>query len=502
MEILNFLLPIHLSPFKIDILPGVFFVIIWGLFIFTIVRVYQTAKPENWENNWYGGNKNNKSKKMDAEHGSVMEISEAVATPAEKLADIMPGMILIIGLLGTFLGLGLALDKASSILTGANALSNMDASMANLMQMLEGLGTKFKTSTWGLLAFILLKVILSKNGYEEHRLRWSIEKVKSELDIVREQDLLEQRTNNQKIIDSMQAIAISFERSIQKNQIQYNQKIQALIEYGAQTANSIQLNHQENKSFLNELVAQGKESKDAMVGFIEKNEATVSTLNKSAAGMSDAAIQMGQSAIHLQGVIDSFKTNMGEVISLMKDDLNSTIKGMNESFGNNMSEMSKGLGIATTDISNAVKSLSINVDKTMSDVTKTISDSMDLQIKSSTQFSVMSDSLIDQVEGMTGLVEKLGDNITHGLKSVSESNRYMINVAKKTEELANLVDTTFSESVEKIHSVTTLKPSLDNLVHGINSQIAILTQIETNTSVPEVVKKTNTILPKIGFGGK
>ena len=115
MEILNFLLPIHLSPFKIDILPGVFFVIIWGLFVFTIVRVYQTAKPENWENNWYGGNKNNKSKKMDAEHGSVMEISEAVATPAEKLADIMPGMILIIGLLGTFLGLGLALDKASSI---------------------------------------------------------------------------------------------------------------------------------------------------------------------------------------------------------------------------------------------------------------------------------------------------------------------------------------------------------------------------------------------------
>ena len=216
MEILSFLLPFNLSPFGWDALPSIFFFVIWGLFFFTIVRVYQTAKPENWEHNWYGGNKGDKTKKLDAEHGSVMEISEAVATPSEKLADIMPGMILIIGLLGTFLGLGLALDKASSILTGANALSNMDASMANLMQMLEGLGTKFKTSTWGLLAFILLKVILSKNGYEERRLRWSIEKVKSELDIIRDQNLQEERNNNNKLIQCMQNIAMQFEQTVMR----------------------------------------------------------------------------------------------------------------------------------------------------------------------------------------------------------------------------------------------------------------------------------------------
>ena len=243
MEILSFLLPFHLSPFKLDVLPSIFFLVIWGVFFFTIFKVYQTAKPENWENNWYGGNKNNKSKKLDAEHGSVMEISEAVATPAEKLADIMPGMILIIGLLGTFLGLGLALDKASLILTGANALSNMDASMANLMQMLEGLGTKFKTSTWGLLAFILLKVILSKNGYEERRLRWSIEKVKSELDIVRDQKLQEKRNNNNKLIDCMQSIAMQFEKTVAKNQSANQEQLQQLARHTQDTIKAIHLSH-------------------------------------------------------------------------------------------------------------------------------------------------------------------------------------------------------------------------------------------------------------------
>ena len=527
MEILSFLLPFHLSPFKLDVLPSIFFLVIWGVFFFTIFKVYQTAKPENWENNWYGGNKSNKSKKLDAEHGSVMEISEAVATPAEKLADIMPGMILIIGLLGTFLGLGLALDKASSILTGANALSNMDASMANLMQMLEGLGTKFKTSTWGLLAFILLKVILSKNGYEERRLRWSIEKVKSELDVVRDQKLQEERNNNNKLIECMQNIAMQFEKTVEKNQFTNQDQLQLLTNHSQETIKAIQFSHDEQLKQLNfsnkenvrslasqselieklivntqqnhlstieqlgkflfstehnskellslishmqsgqiealnkqsvliekkfdvlvqqsvslielveeqhketaqllqDNVAQSVQTRNAMVDFIHKNEETVVRLGKAAEGMSQAASTMGTSASHLQTVIDSFRKNMEEVISLMKKDLNSTISNMNTSFSQNMtkmsdnlkssigdmstsfkknmSDMSKGLGTATNDISNAVNSLSTSVDKTMTDVTHTIGKSMELQTKAQSVFIQSTNTLNEYIEEMTGLV--------------------------------------------------------------------------------------------------
>ncbi len=609
MEILSFLLPFHLSPFKLDVLPSIFFLVIWGVFFFTIFKVYQTAKPENWENNWYGGNKNNKSKKLDAEHGSVMEISEAVATPAEKLADIMPGMILIIGLLGTFLGLGLALDKASSILTGANALSNMDASMANLMQMLEGLGTKFKTSTWGLLAFILLKVILSKNGYEERRLRWSIEKVKSELDIVRDQKLQEERNNNNKLIDCMQSIAMQFEKTVAKNQSTNQEQLKQLTQHTQDTIKAIQFSHDEQlkqlhlsneenvrsltsqsrlieglientqqnhashleqtgkfllsfeqnskdhlslltqnhsgqietlnkqstlleKKFdvlaqqsvslielvgeqhketaqlLQDNVAQSVQTRNAMVDFIHKNEETVVRLGKAAEGMSQAASTMGTSASQLQTVIDSFRQNMEEVISLMKKDLNSTISNMNTSFSQNMtkmsdnlkssigdmstsfkknmSEMSKGLGTATNDISSAVNSLSTSVDKTMTDVTNTIDKSMEMQKNAQIKFVESTDTLNEYVQEMTGLVNNLSGDIKGSLKSVSESNRQVIHFGKKMEDssqkLTTTVERVFTDLSQNLGAITDLKPTLENLATGIVLQKETLQKIESQNS--------------------
>jgi len=94
----------------------------------------------------------------------------------------MPGMLLILGLLGTFLGLGLALDKASTILqnSGGASVGAMGSAMQDLTSMMQGLGTKFKTSTWGIIAFILLKIWESINGFEDRRLIWCIGKMKRE----------------------------------------------------------------------------------------------------------------------------------------------------------------------------------------------------------------------------------------------------------------------------------------------------------------------------------
>ncbi|HEA3247292.1 hypothetical protein [Pasteurella multocida] len=160
-DIFNFL-----SPYngKIETLPIVFFSIILVSFLFTLVNLLINAKAKNWESNW-----NNKN--LDIEQGTISELSNSIATKSEKVSDVMPGIILIVGLLGTFIGLGLALDKASTILSSADT-HNMDSSMTQLMGMMEGLGTKFKTSTWGLIAFLLLKFFSSSINYEEKRLKW------------------------------------------------------------------------------------------------------------------------------------------------------------------------------------------------------------------------------------------------------------------------------------------------------------------------------------------
>jgi len=171
-EILTFLLP------SADPLQLLFAGLIGILSLVTVIALKRGAREQTWERKWNGGGQDD----LDVEHGSVNEISAAVASPGEKMIEFMPGILLILGLLGTFLGLGIALNKASTILVEANAGGGMDNAMTNLMGMMEGLGTKFKTSTWGILAFLLLKAYAASNGYEERRLRWCVGQMKQAFD--------------------------------------------------------------------------------------------------------------------------------------------------------------------------------------------------------------------------------------------------------------------------------------------------------------------------------
>jgi myosin heavy subunit len=197
-EIIAFLIPGN-DPIQL-VFGGLFLILISA----TLIGVWRGAKPVSWEKKWNGSAQIDGSvDDLDVEHGSVNEISAAVASTGEKLADIMPGILLILGLLGTFLGLGIALNKASTILLEANAGGGMDSAMANLMGMMEGLGTKFKTSTWGIMAFLLLKAWSARNGYEERRLRWCVGKMKAAFEYSRQTQLQERLQTQHALIEAL-----------------------------------------------------------------------------------------------------------------------------------------------------------------------------------------------------------------------------------------------------------------------------------------------------------
>lgn len=178
------LLADFLLPQLNDPLQMVFLSIIVLMMGFTIISTHKMATPESWELKWNRGTPDDKADDLDIEHGSVTDLWHAVSTAPEKLAEVMPGMLLVVGLLGTFIGLGLALNSASNILGSADALSASGAadSIQNLLGLLQGLGTKFKTSTWGITGFICLKIWSEATRFEEKRLTWVIAKVKKELE--------------------------------------------------------------------------------------------------------------------------------------------------------------------------------------------------------------------------------------------------------------------------------------------------------------------------------
>ena len=154
-----------------DLIQGIFLVVIAGLSVGTALWVRKTACPENWIKKWQNNTSDKKEDDLNAAHGSIYDLSEAVAMPSEKFADALPGMLLVIGLLGTFLGVGFSLDAASGILKHGKGV---DASklLEEMLPMLNGMGALFKSSIYGIIFFFLFTLWKSKFGTSTKRLSW------------------------------------------------------------------------------------------------------------------------------------------------------------------------------------------------------------------------------------------------------------------------------------------------------------------------------------------
>lgn len=514
-SIINFLFPSFNAE---EILSVVFFLIIWSIFFITIIRVYLHARPENWQKNWF--EEDETTAKLDPEHSSIEDISHTVSTPAERWADVAPGIILIIGLLGTFIGLGLALDKASSILSGINT-AGMDNAMNQLMGMMEGLGTKFKTSTWGLMAFIFLKIFFGFNKYEVRRLNWCTQKIKNELKVVRTLQLKEEQASHQSLIDTLKSI-INEMTTLQQTASEVNKKaFSALLAQNHQATQtthnnqteqkqllsemvnksalfsenmlkqsqqqldliiqnqSIQQNnfkqltianthHQETSQLLNKNIQESQAARKAMESFVQNHQSTISSLGKSASKMSSAADSMGGSAQELQNVIEHFRVNMDKVmadmsniITQMKVELSDTIHEMNHEFSGNMNKMRK------------------NLQETINDMNQSFRDNM---TNMSQNLSLATQDISKAVSDLSSSVDKTMQNVTSTIQQSMNMQEKNSRVFTETSETLNI----------KIESMTNLVNKLSNdIISGLKAIS------ESNRNVISLNKRYNSISEQV-----
>lgn len=96
-----------------------------------------------------------------------------------------PGFALVLGLLGTFLGIGLAIQGAGSILadlnTNAGSVTDIRQTVGQLSPMLSEIGLKFKSSAWGVLVHIFIRLILPAFGVQRLRNNAVVNKLEKDL---------------------------------------------------------------------------------------------------------------------------------------------------------------------------------------------------------------------------------------------------------------------------------------------------------------------------------
>lgn len=414
-EILSFVVPdFH------DSIQAAFFLLIFGLAMISIVSAMCVARPARWERKWINETPNNASDDLDAEHGSIHDLSNAIATNAEKLVEILPGILLVIGLLGTFIGLGIALNKASAALSGAADINQMDSAMQNLMSMLQGLGIKFKASTWGITGFLLMKVLSSCFSFDDKRLRWCIRKVKGQLDDRRHDEAKKREAENLCLINAIKGIGTelcqTFESHIAHST---NAMTRAFSEFS-----------NENKMGL-------KEINSVISLSIKENADNLSAMQNVVADMGGAVGVLSSASEELKGVIGQLDEGISNSLEKIKNDLGSAII-----------DMSSNIGKATQDISFVVGNFSKGIGETMNGVKDLMQKSDKRQTQAQSAILTATDFLGESAGVMKNNLEKIGGEINSGLKAISTGNQKVGHMMGKFDEVAMTIKET-SESGNK-----------------------------------------------------
>lgn len=498
-----------INPFG-DMLSTVFVILLVGLSMVTIFCLLKSANEENWEKNWNGEHLEG-SASLDSEHGSVHELAEAVSTKSEQVADIMPSMLLVLGLLGTFIGLGIALNSASDVLAHANT-SGMDNAMANLMSLMEGLGAKFKTSTWGLLCFITLNILFNVIGFKEKRLAWVIAKVKQETKIKNAQKVkLEQDRYNellQSVVDfnkKMQASNQTQQELLNKNlKIQFEglkanlgavQAIEQQLKQGfeqyiqqLQHTSQNQIVELQNIISTNEsLVELSKNnSQDLIQSLNYQNQEVVKTLNEGFQQHIEQLRNDSQQHIsELQNIVTSNQAiqNASEITT---NELKNVVQSLTDGFNDNSAQLKKGSEQSLSELKKIAdynkqtqQAMKDFVDKTVSSMAS-IGDSADKMGESA---QAVGKSATDLNGVVQTLKSELGDVMSMIKKDLGETISDMSDNFKE-----NITE--MSASIQQ--NMTEMSESMSNATKGIESAVGNLsTNVgQTMSEVTQTIGKS------------
>jgi len=309
----------------------IFLIVIISLCLGTIVWVKRTANKDRWLARWENETKEKKEDDFDVEHGSVLELSESVATPAERFADVLPSMLLVIGLLGTFLGVGVALGAAADILDDKG--TDPEVLLDNMMPMLGGLGALFKSSIYGIIFFFLFTFWKSKFGTNDKRFRWCVEKCNAFLQKKREDaqrntaDIIATLNGMSQSIgdslgdcirDSLQTALVNGFKGVQKNLVDMNSNLCKTLE------ETVVARFRALEGDLKLLVKESEQSVDKMTsisndlnGMMQSMDGLSTSMKnnfayvaESAQVMSAAAENMGVAANNLSKSVDAFEPSV------------------------------------------------------------------------------------------------------------------------------------------------------------------------------------------------
>lgn len=499
---MNGLLP-YLSYLKpTDGIQTVFLVIIILLSVGTAVWVKfstrsRKGKPCCWEIRWTNNTPTNTADDLKAEHGSVQELSDAVALPSEKLAEVLPSMLLVVGLMGTFLGVGVALNDAADVLKDSER-PPMEM-LQEMVSMLDGLGALFKSSIYGIIGFFLFTLWRNKWGTDEERFKWCVIQCNKELEgkeSEAERFQRAQKENTETIIAALnkvnesigESIADCIKKSLQTALVKGFESINdKLNEVNTNLCYTLETTVVEGfKGLQRDMKNQVKETKsvvDKLEGLAaqslsqtEMMEGLSSTMKEQFAYVADSAKSMGKAADSLSKSVDEFTP---AVTSTLDNIQTQFVESINAS-GKIMENAGSSIRVAVEDMSAKTTESQKKLDDTLDNFSKRINVTLD-DIQGSTI----------AVQEMSGkFKQSMGDlvvKIEERLKAISTAN---IGIRTAMKDLPKELSETINATLEEVKTTidSSISKSAENIMGSIEKGVSEVSKYNSEGSNPVKVK--------------
>jgi ABC-type transporter Mla subunit MlaD len=417
--------------------------------LIVIVWTAISANPVTWKSNWRDG--------MGDNYASAQDVSQSIAHLSERLCAILPGVLLILGLLGTFIGLGIALTHAS---VGLESPDSPDLRLA-----LDGIGAKFKTSAWGIIFFLLVRMVTTFSGWEEKRLSWCLARIEQE---------------KVKVAVKQREFQTALSTGIQNQVRQAERSTFPVLE----------------------------RMSDGIAKFVAANEANMAKIGNAAQSMADAAASMvgsagkmkeasgelKKAAAGLEDQIKAFGDKVDTTLLSINAGLSASIEKMEKTFGTKMGDMADSMSKSTGEIGSTMSKLQESVEKTMNDVRKAIVESGEAQTQTIQGFESAAELLRENAVEMAEPIKGLSTEVRKQLQALSEIGLDTVELGKINKDNAGKLRETIEGQSSNLDaltkSLTKVLAAADDRSDTLASDVKSATQslVELNRTANDIMQ--------------
>ncbi len=372
---------------------------------------------------------------------SVTELSTALRHPMwDHVIENAPGFALVLGLLGTFLGIGLAIQGAGNILaemnSNATSATDMRQTIGNLSPMLAEIGLKFKSSAWWILVHIALRIAIPAFGIDEKRTQEILKQL--ETDAVEEENSINQRWEQ---MENLLQAAL-FTNTAQAGSIAKVMEAQtehlAIISY-------VQKTFVDNVKTLGHSVKEYEKTVDAFRGSIKTaiQEMQESVTNASQ-GIHDTVESMKD---EVKTTFTQFRDNVSQTLAKVGDDISTSsfaIKASVDTLSESMAKDLQNVTMVTASLTTHSREMAAAIQEQKYTLEE-MGDKVQSIAAKGAEYAFSLDDVTSNIEKLAGSEGIIANNLAKVAQNTQESNQHL-------ETLVNNISTTEKSTLSNLLS--------------------------------------------------